>query len=394
MRRIIAEKYVLPERRAALDAALAEGSSAGRYDVRDPAILAERVNADLERVGRDYHLNFRYDPRQAAMMAARTESRPDPSAMERQIRRGNHGVRELRLLPGNVRYLNLTAFDWIGEESESALNIALEFLKGGDAVIIDLRRNGGGHPRAVHQIISHFMEPGRPLISFQQGNETSPVRTSLPGLGGMIGKPLYVLTSGDTGSAAEEFAGHVAGYRLGEIVGATTSGGAFMNELVPIAGSFVLSVSVGRPVLAATGRDWEGVGIAPTMAVPVESALEAAHVHALRRLAGGGDANRRAELEALAAGLEAVARPGTPGAPLSAYAGAYGERQLFARDGKLWYRLGRRVPRPLVPLGGHQFTLNDDPLMRLVFHPAGDRITAFDLGPATGPVLGRYERTQ
>ena len=35
----------------------------------------------------------------------------------------------------------------------------------------------------------------------------------------MVGKPLYVLTSGNTASAAEEFTGHVAGFRLGEVIG-------------------------------------------------------------------------------------------------------------------------------------------------------------------------------
>lgn len=73
----------------------------------------------------------------------------------------------------------------------------------------------------------------------------------------MVGKPLYVLTSGGTGSAAEGFVGHVGGYRLGEVVGETTAGAGFRNDLLPIAGGFILSVSVARAVLASTGKDWE-----------------------------------------------------------------------------------------------------------------------------------------
>ena len=394
VRRIIAERYVLPERRPALDAVLAEGLKSGRYDVREPGVLAERINADLARVGRDHHLGIRYDPERVAMKMARTpDDRPDPSVFEAQVRRINHGVRELRVLPGNVRYLDLASFEWIGAESEAALNAAMAFLKGGDAVIIDLRHNGGGSSRAVHQVISHFLEAGRPLITFYKGSEASPMDKVLPGLSTMVGKPLYVLTSGGTGSAAEEFAGHVAGYRLGEVVGAATSGAAFMNGLYAIEGGFQLSVSEARPVLASTGKDWEGVGIAPTLPAPVETALEVAHVHALRKLAAGSDARRRAELEALAEGIEGLSRPGVPGAPLAAYAGSFGDRRIYVESGKLWYRQEQRVPRLMVPLGGHRFTLADDPLLRLVFDSSGPRIAAFDLGPATGPVQSRFERT-
>ena len=42
----------------------------------------------------------------------------------------------------------------------------MRFLRGGDAVIIDLRRNGGGSPDAVQYLVSHFLEPNRPLVTF------------------------------------------------------------------------------------------------------------------------------------------------------------------------------------------------------------------------------------
>ncbi|HEX8126607.1 MAG TPA: S41 family peptidase [Allosphingosinicella sp.] len=394
VRKLIAGRYVLPERRPALDRALAEGLKSGRYDVREPALLAQRINADLARVGQDHHLNFRYDPRKVAAMMARTaDDRPDPSAFEAQARANNHGVRELKLLAGNVRYLDLAGFDWIGDESAAALNSAMAFLKGGDAVIIDLRRNGGGAGQAVQHLISHFLEAGRPLITFYRGSEASPTLKSLPGLSTMVGKPLYVLTSGASASAAEEFVGHVAGYRLGEVFGSTTAGAAYMNGLYAVGGGFELSLSEARPVLASTGKDWERVGIAPTVETPVEAALETAHVHALRKLAAAADSLRAARLRALAAGLEAVSRPGTPAEALAAYSGAYGDRRIFVEDGKLWYRQDVRPRRLMVPLGGNLFTLADEPLVRLTFQAVGGRIQAFDLGLAEAPPQGRFERT-
>ncbi|HEY0324937.1 MAG TPA: S41 family peptidase, partial [Allosphingosinicella sp.] len=219
VRRVIAERYVLPERRPALDAVLAEGLSSGRYATNDPAVLAERINEDLTRVGRDRHLNFRLDPQAAALFGGAGRE-PDPAAYERQAQRRNYGIRELRVLPGNVRYMAYDGFDWTGETSARALETAMRFLSGGDAVIIDLRRNGGGSPEAVQYITSHFMAANQPLMTFHMNGSETPDRTAtladVPA-GRMIGKPLYVLTSNATASAAEEFAGHVAGYRLGQL---------------------------------------------------------------------------------------------------------------------------------------------------------------------------------
>ena len=273
VRRVIAERYVLPERRPALDAALAQGLASGRYDVSDPAQLAERINADLETTGRDRHLNFAYIPSMAARMSARTgQGEPDPTESRRLARANNFGVKALRVLPGNVRYMDYDGFMWVDGETPAALDTAMRFLSGGDAVIIDLRRNGGGSPEAVQYIISHFLPADRPLVTFYMNGEPSPDRLStlaeVPA-GRMVGRPLYVLISPGTASAAEEFTGHVAGYRVGEIVGETTAGAGFRNDLVPIPGGFVLSVSVGRAVLASTGRDWEAVGHAPTIRTPV-----------------------------------------------------------------------------------------------------------------------------
>lgn len=368
VRRIINERYVLPERRPALDAVLAQGLASGRYDVASPGELALRINEDLTRVGRDRHLNFNYSPDQARVLsAAQNRAAPDPSAYQRQVREGNHGIRELRVLPGNIRYMAYDGFAWIGDESRAALNTAMQFLNGGEAVIIDLRRNGGGSPEAVQHLVSHFMEADRPLVTFHMNGRPSPDRLATLGdlpAGRMVGRPLYVLTSPGTASAAEEFSGHVGGYRLGELVGETTSGAGFRNEVVPVGDGFVLSVSVGRAVLASTGRDWEAVGIVPTIRTPVAAALATAHAHALRRLAATAEGAQRARLEAVAEGVLARATPGTPALPLSAYAGSFGERAVVQENGQLFYQRGERPRSALVPLGGNRFAFEDDPALR------------------------------
>ena len=398
VRKILAERYVLPERRPALDAVLAEGLSSGRYRVADPRQLATLINADLERVGKDKHLSFDHNPDQAAMYAAgRRQAAPDNSEYERMVRTRNHGITELKVLPGNVRYMDYRGFDWIGPDSAAALDNAMNFLAGGDAIIIDIRRNGGGSPEAVQYITSHFMEAGKPLMTFHMNGQASPDTTAtLAQLKAprMIGKPLYVLTSGSSASAAEEFAGHVAGYKLGELVGETTAGAGFRNELVPVAGEFVLSVSVGRAVLAATGKDWEAVGHAPSLAVPVASALDAAQSHALRRLAAAAPERGRARMLALAEGLAARSERRAAALPLTAYAGKYGERIVSLEGDQLFYQRAKGMKQRLIPLGGNRFGFDEDPGFRIEFAAADGRAAAMEMSPAGQPPQGRYERTE
>jgi Peptidase family S41/N-terminal domain of Peptidase_S41 in eukaryotic IRBP len=397
VRRIIAARYVLPERRPQLDAILARGLAAGRYDVADPAEFAERINADLETAGHDRHLNFHYNPRQAEMFAAgRAPDAPDNGAIERQARAANFGVSELRVLPGNIRYFAYDGFMWNGAESAAALETAMRFLSGGDAVIIDLRRNGGGSPAAVQYIISHFLPAGRPLVTFYMNGQPGPDQLStlaeVPA-GRMVGKPLYVLISNGTASAAEEFTGHVGGYHLGELIGENTAGAGFRNDLVPI-GSYMLSVSVGRAVLASTGRDWEAVGHAPTVPTEVGAALDVAQALALRRLAAAAPAGpERVRLTALAEGIAARNEHRTAALPLASYAGSYGERSLSVDGDRLYYRRGTRPRIALIALGGNAFAFDTDPGQRLDFQVANGAATAFDLGAAGGPAQGRYART-
>lgn len=398
VRKIIEDRYVLPERRPALDAVLAEGLSSGRYNVAAPGRLAELIDADLKRVGKDKHLSFGHNPRQAAMFSARTNQQgPDRSGYEQMVRSRNHGIAELKLLPGNVRYMDYRGFDWIGAESAAALDTAMQFLAGGDAVIIDIRRNGGGSPLAVQYITSHFMEGDKPLMTFHMNGKASPDTTAtLKELKAprMIGKPLYVLTSGSSASAAEEFAGHVAGYTLGELVGENTAGAGFRNALVPVGGEFVLSVSVGRAVLASTGKDWEAVGHAPSMKTPLAGALHTAQSHALRRLAAAAPEQARPQMMAVAEAMAARVERRSPALPLSAYAGSFGERKIALEGEALFYQNGEGMRQRLVPLGGNRFSFDEDPGFRVDFAAADGRTNAIELVPPGQKPQGRYERTE
>ena len=386
VRRILAANYVLADVRPKLDSALTQGLAAGHYNVSDPSILAERINADLSAVAHDKHLGMQYDPKQSAELAARppgagADDAPPSADDIRQATRLNHGITELKVLPGNIRYLNLVGFYWGGPKTGEAYDNAIRFLRDGDAAIIDLRQNGGGSPEAVQYLVSHFLKANQPIVTFFMGaNKVERFSTlaSLPS-GRLVGKPLYVLTSGHTASAAEEFTGHVAGFKLGEIIGDTTAGAGFRNEFFPVVGGYVISVSVGRAVLASTGKDWEGVGIAPTTEIDSGKALEIAQAHALQKLAATATGDEKTIYEASAAVLDAQVNPVATALPLPQYVGVYGIRSISNDSGKLIFQREGGPKNPLVAVGANEFAFISDPMERVKFKVTGDTATELEL---------------
>ncbi len=391
IRKLLNEHYVLTELRPKFDAILAKGIADKRYDVAEPEELVKRINADLATVTPDKHLGVMYDPEQARQLAAAppgagADDAPPSAEDIVAAERRNHGLVQMKILPGNIRYLESDGFVWAGKASQRAYADAMRFLSGGDAVIIDMRPNGGGSPEAVRYMVSHFMEPNKPLMTFHMGSSRTDTTATLATLDAprMVGKPLYVLSGPGSGSAAEEFLGHVAGYRLGEIIGGTSAGAGFRNEFFPVPGGLVISISVGRAVLASTGRDWEGVGIKPTTEVALDKALDVAQLHALRKLAATAEPARKKEFDDAATLLAVKIDPVTPALPLAAYAGTFGPRSIAAKEGKLVYHGPTGHAFNMIALGPNQFTLEEDPSLRITFAVNGATATGFEMVRADG----------
>lgn len=368
IRAIVTNFYVFPERRAAIVERLTQAQAAGRYDLDDPFAFASAVSADLAAASHDRHMYINVDPAQyaaATAPAARDDGAGQSNAFWRNLAfENNHGLTEMKVLPGNIRYLKLAPFYWVDDESGRAYDDAMRFLRGGEAIIIDLRGNGGGNGAGVQYLTSHFLSPDTLLQTFYlRGEAPAQSRTlfNVPA-GRLTGRPLYVLIDGGVASAGEEFAYHVEQFRLGELIGATTAGAANNNELMPISPGFILSVSTGRPVHAVSGTNWEGVGVAPTIATPPVQALDVAQSRALARLAASDTATpeAKARYSWLQQNVEARLHPVTLEAGrMRALAGRYGEQVVTFHDGALWLARGERPERRLIPLGADGLFLID-----------------------------------
>jgi hypothetical protein len=195
-------------------------------------------------------------------------------------RERNHGFARVEILPGNVGLLELNAFADFAPARETAA-AAMRFLAGVDALIVDVRGNGGGTPQMVQFVCSYFFGERTHLNSLvfrrPAGEEVTEFWTldELPGPR-LVDVPLYVLTSGNTGSAAEEFCYNLQSRDRAILVGQTTGGAANPGGTVPLDERLVAFISDGQARNPVTGTNWEGVGVVPEVETPAPDALDKA----------------------------------------------------------------------------------------------------------------------
>jgi C-terminal processing protease CtpA/Prc len=155
----------------------------------------------------------------------------------------------------------------------------MNFLADSDALILDVRDNHGGAPRMVALICSYLFEDSTYLgdIYDRQQNTTEQSWT-VPYLPGkrFSGKPVYVLTSRRTFSAAEEFSYDLKNLKRATLIGENTGGGAHTVAPHRLDDHFYIMVPFGRFVSAITKTDWEGTGVEPDIKIAAADALDEA----------------------------------------------------------------------------------------------------------------------
>jgi hypothetical protein len=256
----------------------------GAYDgISQPAAFAARLQEDLRSVTHDRHLRVGTGPPLAQMQ--RTVL--DPEQRLQTMRSRNYLFQKVEVLEGNIGYLRFDGFveaDLAGATAVAAMN----FLANVDALIIDLRYNGGGAPSMIQLISSYFFAERKHLNSFyvraSDSWEHFWTQEEVQGPK-LVDVPIFILTSGRTFSAAEEFTYNLKNMERATIVGETTGGGAHpVNGRNFDFGTFTITMSVpyGRAVNPITGANWEGVGVVPDIAVPADQALDKALQEARR----------------------------------------------------------------------------------------------------------------
>lgn len=255
--------------------------------IKDPIEFAKTLTNDLQAISNDKHLRVRFDPEGIKSQSNGTLSSFPSIDRVKEMKRNNFGFKELKVLEGNVGYLDLRSFSetyYAGETARKAMN----FLSNTDAIIIDLRKSKGGSPSMVQLLSSYFFE-GTPIHLnnfYWRATDTYTQTWTLSHVPGkrMPDVPVYILTSKTTFSAAEGFPYHLKHLKRATIIGEVTGGGAHLGGQININQRFFVWVPIGRAINPITNSNWEGIGVIPQIKTPVEEALNVAHKLALERI--------------------------------------------------------------------------------------------------------------
>ena len=282
------ESYVFPEVVKKMEQSIRERVDKKEYDqITSARQFATTLTKDLQAVSNDKHLRVRYSNEPVPERGPRHE----PTSEEREQRRRdlnwmNHGFGKVERLRGNIGYLEF--FNFMDEELGSdTVAAAMNFVNGTDALIIDMRRNGGGNPAMVALVCSYLFG-SEPVhlndLYWREGNRTEEFWTRKEVAGKRyLNKDVYVLTSKQTFSGAEEFTYNLKNLKRATIVGETTGGGAHPGGGFRIAEHFGMFVPTGRAISPITKTNWEGTGVTPDISVPADQALLVARLMALKK---------------------------------------------------------------------------------------------------------------
>jgi hypothetical protein len=383
--RALRDRYVFPDVGARAAAAIEKQAASGAYASLGPDELGEALTRDLREVAHDKHLGVHPQPPRPAGVQPTTDERRAEEA--RRMARDNFGVQKVEVLPGNVGYLDLRFFPPAALGGETAI-AAMNMLGNADAVIVDLRRNGGGEPTQIALITSYFFDQPTHLndLYWRAGDRTEQFWTSayVPGRR-LAGVPVYVLTSQGTFSGGEEFANNLKVLKRATIVGETTGGGANPGEGIDLPGDMVAFIPTGRAVNPVTRTNWEGVGVEPDVKVKADDALKTAYAAALGKVtAAAKDPEQKARAEWYLAQARAEAQPLTlDAAALQPLTGRFGPRVVTFEDGALFYEREGRPKRRLTPLTRDTFAVADVPEFRVRF--------VTDAGGRASKLVGLYD---
>lgn len=301
--------YVLPDVAERVAASVVKKHADGGYATATTAqAFSAALSKDLRELSDDKHFRALHDERFRERSG--DNELPDRAAMEARRDRTaklGYGVEKVERLPGNVGYLELRGFgptEFVGP----AYTAAMTLLSGTDALILDLRRNGGGDPASVAYLMSHFFALGdeRHLNDiYERSTNTTQQYWTLRSIAQRYDKPVYVLTSARTFSGGEECAYDFQTQKRATLVGETTGGGANPVSPFSMGHGIVVAIPVARAINPITKTSWEHVGVKPDIAVPAAKAQQTAHAAILRDLlASNKDEELRASLQRALAMVE------------------------------------------------------------------------------------------
>lgn len=313
---LLEAEYIFPDKAAEAGVAIRAALAGGEFEGLDGSAFCEAVTEILYRVCADKHLRLLWsdEPQEA--------EEPDGETMFAALSVSvNHGFQRAERLEGNIGYVDLRLVPAPADGAPMFASV-MRLLANTDALIIDLRGNRGGAVSTVAIWCSYFFADAVHLNDvYTRKDDSTRQYWTVEHLDGprYLDRPVHVLVGPKTFSGAEEFAYNLKVTGRATLVGESTGGGAHPTEWHPITPHVTFTAPFARSINPITGTNWEGVGVAPDLAVDADQAFEVAYRESLALLgraegtAVGSPQGAAEETPADAAGLTSETAP--PPAP-------------------------------------------------------------------------------
>jgi hypothetical protein len=384
LNKLLDTEYVYPKKATKIIEQLNKNLKKGKYkNIKDELIFAETIQQDMRSVVNDKHLSFEFSPEHVNHLKAELEASENPAVKQAQLRemqRFNFGFEQVKILEGNIGYLKFNNFYDPEYASETAI-AAMNFLSNTDALIVDLRQNGGGSPKMI-QLLSSYLFDAEPVhLSgfYWRPTDKYTQNWTLPYVPGqrMPDTDVYILTSNNTFSAAEEFTYNLKHLKRATVVGETTGGGAHPGGFKIVNDRFTVFMPNGRSTNPITQTNWEGVGVIPHIEAPAKDALATAKIKALQNLSERNKDSSGDLYRWYLVSEKAKLNPATIDAKtMKSYAGVYGPRTLIFEGGELFYQRGDGPKLRLNALENDLFELAVDSSFRLKIIKTDEKVVA------------------
>jgi retinol-binding protein 3 len=352
----------------------------GAYDkVTNAVEFAQVLTTDLRSVYKDVHLSVVYDLQMQKNLA--DTSATDAGERHRQnlveYAQANFGFRKLEILSGNIGYVAFDRFYAMNDPAKEVVNSAFSFLKNVNALIIDLRNNGGGSPEMIRYITGFLVPAGTQLSGFfeRRSRRSETTFTDAPSLPvSFVGRPVYILVNRRSLSGAEVFSYDMQQMHRATIIGEVTGGGAHAVGPAPVSNGFIGLIPYARAVNPITQTNFEGVGVQPDIQINADSAVDAAVLKYYDyKLANAKDSVAISRISWPRSMLMAKLHPYIADSAIAkSYAGIYDNRLVSFENGQLFYTGTNGKRSALVALSPGSYKIQDIDYMKIDFIKSGD----------------------
>jgi len=359
--------------------ALSQSLREGSYDnILTKQKFAGTITKDIQRVSGDSHLSVHYDPVRVKMIK-------DPSGVGKELDmewfqenvvRWNYYFDKLELLPGNIGYLKLDGISRY--EAAKKIESAVMFLADSEAIIIDLRSNGGGHTEAAVLLSSYFFGRDPVQLSSHIDLKTGKERQywTLPVVSGvkLPDKDLYLLVSRRTFSSGEGFAYDLQALGRATLIGEKTAGGAgTSSERFVLDDDFYCWLPTTEIINPITKQGYKD-GVIPDIEISGDQALERAQFEILKKRIDQSEEIDKTDQWFFSL-LESKLEPYTLGADLLIkYVGKYDTVEISLDDTTLFYKRGNSEKVEIIPMGQNEFRFSDYEYGKLIFKVEKEKI--------------------